>query len=486
MEPDVKEVTFKLDDIEVKAKEGATILEVAKSMNIKIPTLCYNKALSTFGSCRVCSVEIIDRRGRSRIITSCNYPIEEGLNVYTKSERVIKVRKLLLELLLARTPKVPKIQQLAREYGIEKPSFSVEDPDEDCILCGLCTRACAELVGVNAINFANRGVLRKVTTPYDSFSEDCVGCGACAMVCPTKSKRLRAHSYPTLEEDATRINEQFLKGTSDSNIGFYTTMFSGKSIYGGQDGGVATALLVSGMQKGMFDAAVVVKRKEGYEVQAVVAENIDDIVSAKGTKYLRAKMLPVLTDLIDKGKTKIAIVGTPCEIRAARRIQQNLQPTHPDLKIVTVGLFCFEAFNYDKLKEVLTRLLSIDLDAVEKTQIHKGKFIATINGQDHSIAVKELSPALEVGCPFCNDFTNRFADVSVGSVGSPPGYSTVIVRSEIGEKLLANLELSKIDVNKEEITKLSIFKMGRANKNFAPILQQEAQAHSPTSASPVK
>src|SRR4030042_4120215 len=93
MEPNLKEITLKIDDQEVKAKEGATIIDVAKGMGINIPTLCYLKALSPFGSCRVCSVEIVDKRGRKRIVTSCNYPIEEGLVVYTKSEKTIKTRK---------------------------------------------------------------------------------------------------------------------------------------------------------------------------------------------------------------------------------------------------------------------------------------------------------------------------------------------------------------------------------------------------------
>ena len=85
---------------------------------------------------------------------------------------------------------------------------------------------------------------------------------------------------------------------------------------------MATALLISGMQKGMFDSAIVVQRKDGYQAEAVVAESIDDIMKAKGTKYLRVKMLHLLEDLVAKGKRKIALVGTPCEVRAARKIQQ--------------------------------------------------------------------------------------------------------------------------------------------------------------------
>jgi len=475
MEAEVKEITLKIDDREVKAKEGTPILDVAKSMGINIPTLCYNKALSPFGSCRICSVEIIDKRGRSRMVTSCNYPVEEDLVVFTKSERTMKTRKTLLELLLARCPKVPKLQKMALEYGIKEPTFWVADENEDCILCGLCTRVCDELVGVHAINFAKRGVEREVTTPYHEFSDDCIGCGACATICPTNSKRTRITTYPVLEEDAKRINEQFLKGAFDENFGVYQTITAGRSAYAGQDGGMASALLVSGMQKGMFDSAIVVQRKEGYRAEAVVAESIEDLLKAKGTKYLRVKMLSLLSDLVAKGKRKIALVGTPCEVRAARKVQQILLETIPDLQLTIVGLFCFEAFDYDQLKEATKRLMGINLDTVDRTQITKGKFIATIKGADHLIPVKELSAAQTPGCNFCDDFTNKFADVSVGSVGSPDGYSTVIVRSDLGAKLLENVQFTKVEVNKEELVKLATLKKNRAKKNFAKIVLPEVQ-----------
>src|SRR4030042_171363 len=249
---EAKEVTLRIDDKEVKANEGATILEVARKIGIEIPTLCYNSALPPFGSCRLCSVEITDKRGRKRLVTSCNYPVEEGLAVSTNSEKVVKTRKLLLELLLARCPKVKKIQDLARAYDVQKSRFWIEDAEEDCILCGLCSRVCEEKIGVYAINFAKRGVLREVTAPYHKLSDECIGCGACALVCPTKSKRIQANTYPTLPEDIERIEQQFLKGTKDENFGVYSEVFAAKSSVDGQDGGVATALLDSGSERGLF------------------------------------------------------------------------------------------------------------------------------------------------------------------------------------------------------------------------------------------
>jgi coenzyme F420-reducing hydrogenase beta subunit len=468
---EAKEVTLKIDDKEVKANEGATILEVARKLGIDIPTLCYISALSPFGACRICSVEITDKRGRKKIVTSCNYPVKEGLVVSTKSEKVLKTRKLLLELLLARCPKVKKIQDLAREYGVEKPRFWIEDAEEDCILCGLCARVCEERIGVYAINFAKRGVEREVTTPYNRFSDDCIGCGACALVCPTNSKRIQINTYPTLPEDVEKIEQQFLKGTKDENFGVYNDLFAAKSTVDGQDGGVATALLISGMQKGLFDAAIVVQRTEGYNSEAIIAENVEDIMKARGTKYLRVKMMSKLGELIDKGKKKIAIVGTACEVRAARKIQQIVLNDFPDVEITIIGLFCFEAFDYKKLKEETQRLLGVDLDKSEKTQIHKGKYIVQIDGKEYSCKVRDLHKAVEKGCVYCDDFTANLADISVGSVGSPDGYSTVIVRSDVGKRLLEKLDLAKGGINTEEITKLSILKKKRAQKNFAPILQ---------------
>ena len=136
-----------------------------------------------------------------------------------------------------------------------------------------------------------------------------------------------------------------------------------------------------------------------------------------------------------------------------------------------MGLFCFEAFDYDKLKEQTAKLLGVDLDKAEKTQIHKGKFIVTVDGKDYSAKVKEFNSAIQGGCAYCNDFVGRLSDVSVGSVGSAEGYSTVIVRSEKGKKLLENVDFAKGDVNKEEVIKLATFKKKRAKKNFAPIIE---------------
>jgi len=174
-------ITFKLNGKEVQGEEGQYILQVAEKHGVEIPTLCHHKALEPAGLCRLCTVLVSHGRW-SRFVTACNYPIWEGMEVQTDTEVVHEGRKLILELLLARCPEVPVIKELATQYGIEEPRFSLLD--DTCILCGLCTRIC-ERMGNSAIGMTGRGVDMKVETPFDVQTEACLGCGACVGVCPT-------------------------------------------------------------------------------------------------------------------------------------------------------------------------------------------------------------------------------------------------------------------------------------------------------------
>ncbi|GAH09967.1 unnamed protein product, partial [marine sediment metagenome] len=130
-------VTLTIDEREFQAEEGATILEVARDNNIYIPTLCSNEAVSPYGACRLCLVEIVTR-GRTRLVVSCLYAIEEGLVVKTNSERIANHRKVLMELLLARCPQLEVIKDLAKRLGAERTPFKLDN--KECILCGLCVR----------------------------------------------------------------------------------------------------------------------------------------------------------------------------------------------------------------------------------------------------------------------------------------------------------------------------------------------------------
>jgi coenzyme F420 hydrogenase subunit beta len=264
-------------------------------------------------------------------------------------------------------------------------------------------------------------------------------------------------------QEQMRLEKQFLSGIKDEDLGVYCDLFSAKTAVAGQDGGVVTSLLIKGFREGLFDAAIAVKHLEGYTAEAFVAKNEADVLAAKGTSYLKVNTTKKLRELISQGKKRVAIVCSPCEAKAARIIQQKMGK---DCQVTIIGLFCFEAFNSTKLKEATQKHLGVDISKAEKTQVSQGKFTATIDGQQVSCKVKDLSGASEAACRFCDDFTSTLADVSIGGVGSPSGYSTVIVRSPVGAHLVKGAECIKSTVEKQEIARLARFKKERAKKSF--------------------
>ena len=176
-------VTLTIDGRQIQAEEGEMILAVARENNIYIPTLCENDAVAPYGACRLCLVEVT-RNGRERLVTSCLYPVAEGLIVKTRSDRIAANRKMLMELLLARCPNNKDVQELALKLGAEQTPFKLDD--QNCILCGLCTRACEEVVGASAISLVNRGVDREMAAPFYEATS-CIGCGSCAYIRPVNA-----------------------------------------------------------------------------------------------------------------------------------------------------------------------------------------------------------------------------------------------------------------------------------------------------------
>jgi NADH dehydrogenase/NADH:ubiquinone oxidoreductase subunit G len=177
-------ITFHINDQEVQAREGWTVLETARQYGIDIPTLCYHEAVSPSGACRLCMVEL--REGDwSKLVASCIYPVAEGLQVYTQTERVNNVRRWVLEMLIASCPASPEIRSLAKQYGVTETRFPIHNPEETCTVCGLCSRVCEEVVGLAAIATVERGVHKKVGAPFLRPTDVCVACGCCVTICPT-------------------------------------------------------------------------------------------------------------------------------------------------------------------------------------------------------------------------------------------------------------------------------------------------------------
>ncbi len=177
-------INLRIDDKKIQVEEETTILQAAEKLEIKIPTLCFHPLLEPYAACRVCVVEVTLNK-KTDIVTSCNTKVKEGMDIQTASERTLKARKLNVEMLMAQAPAAEPVQELAKELGIEKTRFEITDTEEKCILCGLCVRACEEVVGASAISFVERGANREVSTPFGEESESCIGCTACAFFCPT-------------------------------------------------------------------------------------------------------------------------------------------------------------------------------------------------------------------------------------------------------------------------------------------------------------
>jgi coenzyme F420 hydrogenase subunit beta len=174
-------ISFTLNGLDVSVEEGTTLLEAAKFYGFPIPTLCHMEGLSPYGACRLCVVEV-GKEPNSRLVTSCTYRVEEGLYVRTATARVLKARKMILELLLASCPQSKVIQDLVAAHQIRQQRFRQEH--EDCILCGLCVRMCEEQMMAKAIGFSGRGENRSLGTPFNIKSEECRLCGGCIYVCP--------------------------------------------------------------------------------------------------------------------------------------------------------------------------------------------------------------------------------------------------------------------------------------------------------------
>jgi len=178
----MSDVLLTIDGKEVRAKGETSILDAARSAGIFIPTLCHHEKLDPYGGCRLCTVEV-ESRGRTSYVASCLYPVENDLIVRTRSEKIAKIRKVILELLLAHAPDSPQLVSLAEEYGAKPDRFEKES--SFCILCGLCVRYCAEVKKKNAIAFVDQGPKREVNFIPEIASKECWNCKECFSLCPT-------------------------------------------------------------------------------------------------------------------------------------------------------------------------------------------------------------------------------------------------------------------------------------------------------------
>jgi len=180
----MSDILFSIDGKEVTATQGMTVLEAARKAGISIPTLCYHEKLEPFGGCRLCIVEV-ESRGSTRLVVSCVYPAEKNIVVRTRSEKVDRIRKMIIELLMAHAPDAFELQDLAKEYDADRNRFEKEP--SFCIHCGLCVRYCNEIKKKNAIGFVDRGIRKEISFIPEIASKECWGCKECFPLCPTEA-----------------------------------------------------------------------------------------------------------------------------------------------------------------------------------------------------------------------------------------------------------------------------------------------------------
>jgi predicted molibdopterin-dependent oxidoreductase YjgC len=182
--------TLSINGIVIQAAEGMTVLEVARQEGIEIPTLCYLKALGPFGVCRLCIVEAYGPGLIPAILPSCNLKVFEGLVITTASTVIHKMRRTMIELLLASTPLTESLRELAIKFNVETSGFTTATKDP-CILCGLCVRVCRDRIGASALSFAGSNSNKNVVAEEIRMDKEaCIGCGTCANICPLQAVRL--------------------------------------------------------------------------------------------------------------------------------------------------------------------------------------------------------------------------------------------------------------------------------------------------------
>jgi bidirectional [NiFe] hydrogenase diaphorase subunit len=189
-------IRLKVNGISVEVEPSTTVLESIRFLGLPIPTLCHDDGLRDIGACRLCVVEVsMAANGRTRLLSACTLPAQDGMEVRTNSATVQRARKLLLELYVATCPQSKRIQDLASEYGVRQCRYDTHN--ESCIQCGLCVRICEQQMMAGAIGFSGRGHLRKVSRPFDITSDKCRQCGACIYACPVCELRCQASTATT-------------------------------------------------------------------------------------------------------------------------------------------------------------------------------------------------------------------------------------------------------------------------------------------------
>jgi len=312
-----------------------------------------------------------------------------------------------------------------------------------CVGCGTCVSVCPTM----AIDF-------KEGSP--TLVGQCIACGMCYANCPRTE-----HELEDLEEETfgrVREDEEELTGVMKNA---YAVRAKDDNLRtDAQDGGAVTAILSSFLSSG-GDAAIVAgtDSEKPWLPEPVVVRDPEEVKKYVGTKYTSSPtMVGTISAIKEYESDKIAVVGTPCQMLGLTRTRTGEFKSGKideaiDLKI---GLFCMETYDYDKLMDYLEEQ-GIDPSQITRFEIKSGKFYAYEEDEVlHEVKISTLKDLVRHCCHYCGDFASELSDISVGNVGSPDKWSTVITRTERGEEALKNAE----DAGLIEVKPLSEVKPG--------------------------
>jgi coenzyme F420 hydrogenase subunit beta len=328
-------------------------------------------------------------------------------------------------------------------------------------------------------------------------ADRCVGCGACIAACPSKSIGVGSDGLPTLVRMCTgcsacwdycpmagfrpeRLNHQ----SEEDPVGPIQEAVSARAVErpdGAQDGGAVTALLTKLMERGHIDAVIMTQKLDAFVGSPILATSPEQIRTGAGSVYHQSEALAVLNERAPANVERIAFVGTPCQISGLRAIQKfpwERRETLAQKVVLAIGLFCTRSFDPKKLIPMVAGE-GVNLGKVKKIDIREGKLVAAGEGGEELMKkpVKDFHAASLKGCDECADFAALGADMVVGNIGSEPGTSTVLIRTDAGMeawvKAAGAFEDAPID-DLSAVKRLALRNLDRAKKNLQREYDPEA------------